>query len=453
MKKNYLVLVIMTAAFVLAGCEKSEMPEGGFPKKHLIEEFTGMGCGYCPYGMNCISEFMANDTNWVLILHHYGYTQDKFTVAGCKTITKKLNVNGAPSACIDRTPVKTSDGTQLVFHPGYLPETSKAQFEKTTYASIHIENTYNEANGAVRVHVSGVVGKQEHPDLLLTVLIKESGMIAAQSDYYYSFEGWKEFRHANAVRAYLTECTGDTITIDKKGHYDAYYNLYLEDAWVPENCMVVAYLSEEFKPVIQAEQRPVVAGTKGGADIEHGGITPYPVADYYPEPSATASPSTYSGAEADTLLTANVYSGEENGVKYWQIRGLNAKKVVEVSKTASLALADIFLVTATGLDTIPYGTYPLVSTEQAGTAIAGFRNDEAQEIDGSTFYYISQSYYKQGYLSPTAQWLIVEGNVTISAEGWTVEGKTLNGSDIKLFSTAAFKYSQAPERKLKRRIQ
>ena len=30
-----------------------------FPKKHLIEEFTGQTCGYCPMGMDYIHKFVV----------------------------------------------------------------------------------------------------------------------------------------------------------------------------------------------------------------------------------------------------------------------------------------------------------------------------------------------------------------------------------------------------------
>ena len=45
-----------------------------FVKKHLIEEFTGQDCGYFPYGMDCVHEFVKDDLNWIVVLHHYGYT-------------------------------------------------------------------------------------------------------------------------------------------------------------------------------------------------------------------------------------------------------------------------------------------------------------------------------------------------------------------------------------------
>ena len=451
MKKNYLVLAIIAATAILASCNQNT-PQSSFPKKHLIEEFTGQGCGYCPYGMDCMSEFMANDTNWILVMHHYGYLPDKFSVPGSKTITNKLGVDGAPSACIDRTPITITGKPSLVVLPYDLPGCNKSQFETTTYASVVIENQYNEETDGLHVHVSGVVVREDAPALTLTVLIKESGMVGTQADYLGSFEGWKEFRHVCAVRAFLSAPTGDTITMDKKGRYDAHYNFYLDEKWDAENCMVVAFLSESFRPVVQAEQRPVVNGTKGGADIHHGGITAVPVPDYYPEPSVTASPSTYSGVEADTMLMAYAYSEEMEGGKLWQIQAVNDKKIIKVSSTNCLAFLNLFLVTEAGTDTIPYGTYPLVLTEQPGTAIAGFRDDERQQIDGSIFYYTSQSYYKQGYLDPKAQWLLTKGTLTIDSEGWRIEAVSLNGNTIKLYSEAAFSYPKEAPRKIGERV-
>ena len=80
-----------------------------FPKKHLIEEFTGQTCGYCPYGMDCISEFIQNDTNWVLVLHHYGFAADNFTVAGSRVVTSQLRENGAPAMTINRAATQSQE--------------------------------------------------------------------------------------------------------------------------------------------------------------------------------------------------------------------------------------------------------------------------------------------------------------------------------------------------------
>ena len=443
MKRLFLALMSV-AALVFTACDTND-PYGpipdSFPKKHLIEEFTGQDCGYCPYGMNCISDFTANDTNFIVVLHHYGYKQDHFTVSGSKTITNTLGVNGAPSMTIDRAKTTTEDGSQTVFHPGYLPKTEKAQFTTTTYASVEIENNYDAANRQLNIKVSGALATQDHPALFLTVLVKESGMVDYQSDYYYSFEGWEEFRHTNAVRAFLTDAKGDEVSV-KKNRYSTEYTLVLDENWVAENCMVVAFLSEEFKPVVQAAEKPAVAGTKGGADIEHGGIKAVPVSDFYPEPSATAAPKDYSGVDADSISYALVYSELVGNLKEWVIMAYEENANVKVGGTRCVPFTYIYLYTEASATEIATGTYELNNSRTAGAALAGYRDEAQQQIDGSIFYYTSRNYLKQGYLDPRATWLITDGTVTLTEEGWEVVGHARNGSDIHIVGTTPVEYYQ-----------
>ena len=176
------MIVAAFAALCLTACNEPSGPiPESFPKKQLIEEFTGQSCGYCPAGMEYIREFVANDTNWVLVLHHYGFAQDNFTVAGSKTITDALNVDGAPQMTVNRAVTKTADGNATVFHPAYLEYMSKTQFDATTYASVVLENSYDASTRQLKVHVSGALAKDDYPALKLTVLVKESGMIDYQA--------------------------------------------------------------------------------------------------------------------------------------------------------------------------------------------------------------------------------------------------------------------------------
>ncbi len=441
---SYLCVVAGIALLALTACEPKNPPQAPtpnvFPKKHLIEEFTGQGCGYCPYGMDAIHAFTANDTNWVTILHHYGYSPDKFSVSGCNTITRALGVSGAPNMCINRAKTTYKDEynrtvSNVVFHPGYLETTARTQFADSTYASIEIQNTYDATSRELKVDLSGCVVKEDCPELMLTVLVKESGMIDVQADFYNTFEGWKEFRHTNAVRAYLTAPKGDTLAVNNK-RYSASYSLILNSEWVPENCMVVAFISEAFQPVVQAGQAPVVAGSKGGADITHGGITPVPVPDYYPEINATNGPHDYSKNEVDTLTASYAYykSMPEDGVKYWAIQAYSSAAAVSVNGTVCVPLAEIFFITDinASTDTVPTGTFELLNTYAPGTAEAGYRNDEEQTLGGSSFYYLNAAYFKQGSWYAYAQWLIADGTLTITKDGWSLTGHTRNGANIKL---------------------
>ena len=280
-------LAVLFTALMFAACDATEpldTPDpvlSSYPRKHLIEEFTAQSCGYCPYGMDCVHDFVKDDDSWIVVLHHAGYQNDNFTVAGSTMIANDLRVDGAPSITIDRkkTTFKDDEGntaSQIVFHPGYLELTPKDQFEETSDISVNIHRSYNAKKRELTVRVSGVCVGDEIPDeVTVTVLIKESGMVAPQYDYY--TEGlknhrWRQFTHANAVRAFLSDPEGDFALINNENRYARQYTLTLKDEWVAENCMIVAFISTDFKPVLQAEQCPVVKGTQGGADILHGGI-------------------------------------------------------------------------------------------------------------------------------------------------------------------------------------
>lgn len=451
--KKYFLLLAGVLTLALTGCKKDKEAEpaapgeeqsqeevipASFPKKHLIEEFTGQGCGYCPEGMNSISTFTQGESRWVTILHHYGYAADHFSVAGSKTITNALGVSGAPSMCINRKMTNLEDGSKIVFHPGYLPTVDKTQFETETYASVVIRNCYDEASRKLTVTVSGALCREDYPSLQLTVLLKESGMIDTQSDYYYTYEGWEQFRHTNAVRAYMTLPKGDSLTIDSTRHYTATYSTTLKTQWVPENCMVVAFLSEAFKPVVQAEEAPVVAGTQGGADQEHGGIKAVPVPDYYPEPDATNGPNSYSASKFETLTNSTAYYKDypEEGIRQWLIEAYDPTADITVANTRSVPFTHIYLFTEPDAKSIPAGEYTVNGSGEKGTVMAGYRDDTKARIDGSMFYFISYSYLQQGYLVPTAQWLVSDGTLTVAEDGtWSLVGHARNGADIRVKGT------------------
>lgn len=443
MKHVHYLALIGFSALMLTACNPNTPNEpirDSYPKKHLIEEFTGQDCGYCPYGMNCVHEFMENDTNWVLVLHHYGYKKDNFSVAGSKTITNALlgPNDGAPSITINRAKTKYKDEygsnrNMVVFHPAYLETTSKSQFDETTYASINIYNSYNANTRELNVKVSGALSRKDVESLRLTVLVKESGMIDYQQDYYNTYEGWSEFRHTNAVRAFLTDEKGDEVII-RNQRYSDNFTITLKDKWVAENCMIVAFLSEDFQPVIQAEQRPVVEGSKGGADIQHGGITVVPVSDYYPEPDPVKGPSDYSGLAVDTFsYTSSNYQAYSNyGFNFWTIMSYNADYAIKVGNTTCVRFVDLYLFSSMDQTTLPTGTFELNTSMEPGTAWAGFRDDENFEISGSTYYYVNKAYFEQDYLVPTVQWLIANGTLTINENIWELEGHARNGAPIHL---------------------
>ena len=275
MKKIFTVLVLLCATLAASA---QEVPSS-FPRKYLIEHFTGDQCGYCPYGMYSIVEYtQQTSTPCIWVSHHYGYNQDEYTISESSKIASTCGVSGAPNMAINRTKVM---GTAIAFHPGYLVEDGMAETiankcATTAEASVVINHTYNAETRELNVTVSGQVANTTTTEYLLTVLIKENGLIGKQADYYWSCKtsGYKEFMHPCVVRDVLNASPyGDTVKVENQA-YSKTLTYTIPEKWVAENCNVVAYITPlAKKPIINAEETPVVAGTTGGAEYQPFGIT------------------------------------------------------------------------------------------------------------------------------------------------------------------------------------
>lgn len=395
-----------------------------FPKKHLIEHFTGEACVYCPSGMEAIEEMVGTDTNFIWVSHHAGYQKDEYTIAESNTLVSKFNVEGAPAMMLDRKAQdwsfnyngkKYTDDSK-VFSPGGISDLA-CPLENTTYASVVINHTFDAATGELSVTASGLVADTTIKQFLLTVLVKENNLIGAQADAYNTWEGWSEFRHNKVVRTFLTAATGDPIAV-KKQQYSATFTGKLTNIADANNCVVVAYITpnNDNEPVINAEQTPLVKGTTGGEEYKFEGIKMVEVPDGYPEEGAPKSPITFDEA----------YSGKiQTGLMAIE---LLSKTSVKISGYTCYPLVYLYIF---GSQLVP-GEYPINNTQQSGTVYAGYRDDEAVDFGGSMFCNAEATYLNQGYIYPMQIWLLTSGKLVISEEGnITIEATTLNGSTFK----------------------
>ena len=444
MTRKFLFLLLPLIALV--ACEPNNPPSSGngngnneetpnedtttivvpsaFPKKHIIEHFTGEACGYCPYGMAFIQDYLKDKTNFIWVSHHAGFADDQFTIAGNKTLATKLGVKGAPMVVLDRTKQKYVDQdtrkqtTSLVFHPAYLSELL-TELEDSTYASVAIKHSFDAATRNLNIVVNGLVADTTVSELQLTVLIKENNLIGSQADYLSTWDGWTEFRHNKVVRTFLTAPLGDKIAVEKQQYADT-LTTTLDEAWNPDNCVIVAYITPtNNQPIINAEQASVVANTTGGEEFLFEGITMKEVPASFPEEGAPVTDVVFNqilDQQAGTL---------QNGTPYLGLM-LFSTSTVPYQGYTEYPLAVIYLI---GYSKLTAGTYPLEYTFNKNTAISGEKFEEEFAIDGSMLYY---AYLYEGSLYPDAQWLLHKGTITVDAKGGIViDATTLNGSSFK----------------------
>ena len=411
MKKIFISLLLLVAVCVSA----QEVPTS-FPRKYLIEHFTGDQCGYCPYGMYSILEYSTNLTNTpcVWVSHHYGYNTDEYTIPESAKIASTCGVEGAPNMAMNRTKLV---GTAIAFHPGYLveegmPETIANNCETTAEASVVIDHTYNAETRELNVTISGQVANATTTEYLLTVLIKENGLIGKQADYYWSWKtsGYKEFMHPCVVRDLLcVSQLGDTVKVENQA-YSKTFTYTVSEKWIAENCQVVAYITPlTKKPIINAEETPLVAGTTGGKEYLPFGIT------------ENLAPTNATKLNFDTLELSKP-TDDKLAIT------LVASNTTRSEMYGPVKLA-VYLEFNTPDTILPIETLEFVDGNELNTFSAGHVDLVAQTFGGS---------YMAYYLATTMEdlchiWRIKNGTMTVASNGgFVVEGKLDNDKNYKI---------------------
>lgn len=416
MKKIFTIVLLFGAVIMSA----QEVP-ASFPRKYLIEHFTGDQCGYCPAGMYNIMDYMANLTNTpcIWVSHHEGYNQDEYTIPESTVLLNKLGVQGAPNVVMNRTKIT---GTTKGFYPDYLVEEGMAdriadKCDTVAEASVVIDHTYNAEKRELNVTVSGQVADAAVTKYLLTVLIKENGLIGPQADYYWSWKqdygGYKEFMHPRVVRDMLcSNALGDTVTVENQA-YSKSYTFTLPEEWVAENCGIVAYITPTNRePIINAEETPLVAGTTGGEEYLPFAITENKV------------PTNATTLKFDSL---SLSKPSEDKLEV---------KLIASSSTRSDFYGSMKMVVTLEFNTpnnvLPMDTLEYVSGNELNTFSAGTVDLVAQTFGGSRL-----QYYLAADLEELCHtWRIMSGTFVMDKTGgFVTSGRMCNGKNFKVTCT------------------
>jgi hypothetical protein len=287
--------------------------------------------------------------------------------------------------------------------------------DTTAEASVVINHTYEAATRKLNITVSGQVANPTVTEYLLTVLIKENGLISKQADTHLSWKqaGYKEFLHPCIVRDVLcSDAMGDNVSVENQA-YSATYSFTMPENWVAENCCIVAYITPTSKkPIINAEEVPVVDGTDGGARYLPFAITeakePTNVTKLKFDSIALSKPSD------DKLMLQLVATSTTRSDAYGPV-----KMVVDLE----------FNTTDTVL---PIATLDILDGNTPNTFTAGQVDLATQTFSGS-----QMAYYLAADMEQLCnRWRIRSGQVVMDNNGgFVATGKICNGKNFSITCT------------------
>lgn len=386
-----------------------------FPRKFLLEHFTTAQCGYCHRGMRFIVEYLQEpDSSLIWVGHHCGFGKDEYTIPENAKVASIFSVESAPIIQLNRSPQTSSSA--VPFSPTELPHLTLDD-DTLAEASVCIHHTFDPDTRQLDVTVSGQVANADVTSYLLTVLIKENYIIAPQEDFVFTWKQskWKEFVHTRVVRDVITDAFGDSVSVqDQTYTYTLSYTI--KEDWVPENCCIVAYITpQDKKPIINAEQVPLVQGTTGAEEYMPYGIT------------ESAKP-----MQTITFDTVQITQLSDSQLELLMIDDAVSRSIYGYPVQA---VARVLL--NTEASSLQAGNYPIQTDNAIGSITAGYRNDLAAQLEGSMLMYVPASKLKEGDLTPDHKWRIDKGEMVVTADGAiTFDFTTYNKTAVK--TTASY---------------
>ena len=402
---------------VAMGMSAQEVPTF-FPRKFLLEHFTSANCNQCPMGMKYIVEYLDKQTTpYIWVSHHAVYGTDEYTIPASNAIAMNyLGMNTVPSVVFNRS---KQDGLMVI--GAWTIENLVVKDDTVAEASVVIEHQFDVATRRLDVTVSGQVANTDRKEYLLSILIKENGLVGRQEDAYCSWKGtkWQEYMHPRVVRDFVTATFGDTVRVENQAY--SYTTSYVvDDEWVAENCCVVAYLTPlEKNPVINAEQVALVAGTEGGEQYGPYGIT--------------------EGKGPNTSISFDSVRVTRFGNGQLEMMLISSKTI----KTSYFGICKQvgYVCVNTEDSVLQPGVYAIEEGTADGTITAGYRVDEEETLGGSRLLYAVSADLKNGIVTPIHMWRMNTGEMTIGADGnISLNFTTYNGTSV----TATAKYDFSP---------
>ena len=389
-----------------------------FPRKFLLEHFTSANCNMCPLGMKYIAEYLDKQTTpYIWVSHHAVYGTDEYTIPASNAIAMNyLGMNQLPRVVFNRT---EQDGMMVI--DAWNIEKLVVKDDTVAEASVVIEHQFDAATRRLDVKVSGQVANPDRKEYLLSILIKENGLVGRQEDAYSSWKEakWQEYMHPRVVRDMVTATFGETVKVENQTY--SYSTSYvIDEEWIAENCCVVAYLTPlEKSPVINAEQVALVEGTDGGEQYGPCGITEGK------GPNATIS--------FDSVMVTRLGNGQLEMM-------MTSTKTM---KTYAGICKQVGYVCVNTLDSVlQAGVYPIEEGDAEGSITAGYRVDEKETLGGSRLLYAVSNDLKNGIVTPIHMWRMSKGEMVLDEAGnISLNFTTYNGTNVT--ATAVYDFSPA----------
>ncbi len=294
MKKINLLFAFLAIGILLAASLFAQEPKWvskEVTKRNVVlEEFTGIHCGWCPDGHWVANQLAAANPGRVIIVNNHcgpyakpsnAYQPDLRTKEGA-LIASKFNIESFPSASINRS-------TEQPMLVGKWKSAAKSIMKQDSPVNIYVKPTLDydtrKLTVEVELYYTGTVSTDKN---YLTVMLLQNEILGYQNGALYNYKYIDlggQYRHMHTLRMVISSggVFGDTIKTTTKDHYE--YKKY--EVVLPENISNIPLIMADLEVVafIAEGYNNIYTGDKASVEVPDNVKTELAITDetIYPE--------------------------------------------------------------------------------------------------------------------------------------------------------------------------
>ena len=261
--KKLLLSILFIATAVSAFGQERHVSDQPMPQGVLLEEFTGIHCGYCPQGHAIAAAMETFHHEVSVIAVHAGYyavpntDEPEFRTAAGTYLNDYFGISGYPSGLVSRHNFGTEAEPSYVLSRSTWGPWAKELMAETAEINVWAQAQYDGAKKQLAIDVEGYYMNPDHEDMntyKLNVAIVQSRILGPQNGAAMG----NKYVHNHMLRMYVTPVEGEEVEMtEAEPLWKKTYTVDLPDAIAetpldPLNIDVVVFFTRDVEEVLNA---------------------------------------------------------------------------------------------------------------------------------------------------------------------------------------------------------